>query len=134
MLTLDTSGLYAILNRADPHHTACLAARNADRGPYFVPVATMSELAYLIERDLGLPTLSALLRDIDTGMYTLDCGETNLARIDALVHRYANLPLGFTDAAAIACAESHGGRVLSTDRRDFDIVAAEGKIAVLPEH
>lgn len=134
MLTLDTSGLYAILNRADPFHDACLAARDADPGPYYVPVATLSELAYLIERDLGLPTLSALVRDLNTTLYTLDCGEGNLSRIDALVHRYANLPLGFTDAAVIACAEAHRGRVISTDRRDFDIVAGEGQITVLPEY
>ena len=132
MLTLDTSGLYAILHREDPYHRACLDARESDPGPYYVPVATLSELSYLIERDLGLPTLSALLHDLDAGMYALECGEGTLPRIDALVRRYANLPLGFTDAAVIACTETHGGRVITTDRRDFDIVAAEGKITVLP--
>jgi predicted nucleic acid-binding protein len=134
VLTLDTSGLYAILHREDPYHDECLTARDADPGPYYVPVAMLAELAYLIERDLGLATLSALLRDLEAGMYTLDCGDGNLSRIDVLVRRYDNLPLGFTDAAVIACAEAHGGRVISTDRRDFDIVAAERRIIVLPEH
>jgi uncharacterized protein len=133
VLTLDTSGLYAILNRADRHHTACISARDADEGPYYVPVAILSELAYLIERDLGIPALSALLHDLSNGSYALECGEANMLRIDQLARRYANLPLGFADAAVISCAEAHGGRVISTDRRDFDIVAAEGRIRVLPE-
>jgi predicted nucleic acid-binding protein len=32
----------------------------------------------------------------------------------------------------IACAERNGGRVLTLDRRDFDVVAGEGVITVLP--
>jgi len=41
---------------------------------------------------------------------------------------YRNLPLGLTDASVIACAERHGGRLLSLDLRHFVIVAREGKI------
>lgn len=132
VLTLDTSGLYAILNAADPYHRTCLAARDADPGPYFVPAGILGELAYLVERDLGLTVFSAFLRDLDEGAYTLDCSETNFNRIDELAHRYANLPLGFADASVIACAERHRGRVITTDRRDFDIVAREGRIVILP--
>jgi predicted nucleic acid-binding protein len=64
--------------------------------------------------------------------YTIDYGETDLARIRELVARYADLSLGFVDAAVIACAERSGGRVLTFDLRDFGVVAAEGTITVLP--
>jgi uncharacterized protein len=46
--------------------------------------------------------------------------------------RYPDLELGFTDAAVIACAERNGGKVLTFDRRDFDVVAREGRITILP--
>jgi len=53
--------------------------------------------------------------------------------VRVLVNRYAGLPLGFADAAVIACAERSGGAVLSLDRRDLGVVAREGRILVLPE-
>jgi hypothetical protein len=33
----------------------------------------------------------------------------------------------------IACAEAHGGKVLTIDQRDFGIVAREGHITVVPD-
>jgi predicted nucleic acid-binding protein len=49
-----------------------------------------------------------------------------------LAARYADLPLGVADAAVAVCAERHGGRVLTLDRRDFDVVAGEARLEVLP--
>jgi len=63
---------------------------------------------------------------------SLDCGEDDFPRIRELVTRYADLPLGFADAAVVACAERNGRRVLALDR-DFAVVAREGTIVVLPE-
>ena len=77
--------------------------------------------------------LDAFLADVQTGAYSLDCGEDDFARIRELLGRYADLDLGFTDAAVIACAERNGGRVLTFDRRDFDVVAREGRITVIPD-
>jgi predicted nucleic acid-binding protein len=53
-------------------------------------------------------------------------------RIRALVRRYQDPPLGFCDAAVLACAEGSNGRVLTFDRRDFDVVAREATISVQP--
>jgi predicted nucleic acid-binding protein len=50
------------------------------------------------------------------------------------MERYESLGLGLADAAVIACAERHRGRVLTFDRRHFPVVAqGEGTITVLPE-
>lgn len=133
MLTLDTSAMYAILRRRDDHHRQMVAARDGDRGPYFIPAGSLGELAYMVEANLGVRALTSLLGDLERGAYALDCGEQDLARIQVLVTRYESLGLGFSDAAVIACAERHGGKVLTADRRHFDVVAGEGKIAVLPQ-
>lgn len=38
------------------------------------------------------------------------------------MRQYANLPMDFADASLVVLAETLGhGRILSTDRRDFDI-------------
>ena len=132
MITLDTSALYALLNRNDPDHLATVAELQRDAGPYLVPSGIMAEVAYLVESRLGSEAMDALLGDLESGAYALDCGEDDLPRIRALAARYASLPLGYADSAVIACAERSGGRVLTLDTRDFGVVAREGTIDIRP--
>jgi predicted nucleic acid-binding protein len=132
VITLDTSALYALLNRRDRAHGAAVQALNSDPGPYLVPAATLGEIAFLVEQRLGIGVLDLLLADLESGAYTLDCGEADLGRARQLVGRYEDLSLGYVDAAVIACAERSGGRVLTFDLLDFGVVAAEGTITILP--
>jgi len=132
LITLDTSGLFALLNRADKHHERVKAALFEDKGPYLVPAGILAEIAYMIEERLGARALESLVLDLESGGLTLECGEEDLPRIRELVGRYADLPLGFADASVISCAERNGGRVLPLDLRHFGVVAAEGKITPLP--
>jgi predicted nucleic acid-binding protein len=136
MITLDTSGIFALLNRADPDHEPVKEILFDDPGPYLVPAGILAEIAYLIERRLGTEVLDGFILDLEAGGFTLDCGEEDLPRIRELVQRYADLPLGFADASVIACAErgsERQGRVLTLDRRHFGVVAREGSITPLPE-
>jgi uncharacterized protein len=132
VITLDSSALFALLNRGDPRHAAVLDVLVADRGPHIVPAGILAETAYLVETRYGAQVMDGLLADLEAGVFTLDCGERDLGRIRALANRYADLPLGFADAAVVACAERNGGQVLTLDRRDFGMVAREGTISVLP--
>jgi predicted nucleic acid-binding protein len=132
MITLDTSALFVLLHEPDRDHARVRAELDADRGPYFIPAAILGEATYLIERDLPPAALDAFLADVEDGGYTLDCGEQDFPRARHLVRRYADLPLGFVDAAVIACAERRGGRVLTLDLRHFGVVAREGTITILP--
>jgi uncharacterized protein len=131
MLTLDTSGLLSSLNARDPHHKDSLRILEADGGPFMVPSWIMAEIAYMIERRLGVVVLDAFLLDLEEGAFTPHPGEEDLARIRGLIARYADLPLGFADAAVITCAERNGGGVLTYDLRDFQVVAREGMIRLL---
>ena len=132
VITLDTSGLFALLNRADPDHSRVVEALESDRGPYLVPAAILAEIAYLIEHRLGTQVLEVFLADVVSHAFALECGEEDLPRARDLILRYADLPLGFADAAVVACAERSGGAVLTLDVRDFGVVAREGTITVLP--
>ena len=132
LITLDTSALLALLNRRDPDHQQVRAVFLEDEGPHIVPAGILAEIGYLVERRLGASVLDALLADIESGALSFECGEEDLSRIRGLVRRYADLPLGFADAAVIACAERHGGRVLTLDTRDFGVVARDAKITLFP--
>lgn len=46
--------------------------------------------------------------------------------------RFRDLSLGFSDAAVLACVERNGGRVLTFDRRDFEVVARDVSITLVP--
>ena len=133
MITVDTSAALSLVEQREPNYTRTKAALDADPGPYLIPVGILSELTYLLYERHGQRVLESFLGDVEAGAYTLDCGDNDLPRIRYLVHRYANLPLGYADAAVIACAERSGGRILSLDVRDFRVVAGEGRITVLPE-
>jgi uncharacterized protein len=132
VLTLDSSALFALLNRGDPRHAAVRGVLARDRGPHIVPAGILAETAYLVETRYGVRVMDSLLADLEAGVFTLDCGERDLGRVRALVDRHADLPLGYADAAVVACAERNGGSVLTLDRRDFGVVAREGTITVLP--
>jgi len=132
LITLDTSGLFALLNRGDTDHDRVKTALFEDRGPYLVPAGILAEIAYMVEERLGARALESLLLDLESGGLTLECGEEDLPRIRELVRRYEDLPLGFTDASVVSCAERNGGKVLTLDLRHFGVVAGEGRISLLP--
>jgi predicted nucleic acid-binding protein len=132
LITLDTSGVLALLSRRDPAHEPATEAFAADPGPYLVPAATLGEIGYFVESRLGAPVLDGFLGDLAEGAFELDCGRDDFKRVRELVARYDDLPLGLVDAAVIACAERNGGRLLTLDVRDFAVVAREGTISILP--
>lgn len=132
LITLDASGLLALLNRRDPDHEPVKRAFLEDGGPYLVPAGILAGISYLLERRLGLEVVDPFLADLQERALALECGEDDLPRIRELIDRYADLPLGVADASVIASAERHGGVVMTLDLRHFGVVGREGTIALLP--
>jgi uncharacterized protein len=131
VITLDTSAVLALVNVADTNHTAAIQRIDAAAAPCVVPMAIMAEVGYMIERWISQERLAQFLERVSEGALDMRCGDGDLPRIGELVRRYADLPLGFSDAAVVACAEASGGQVLTFDQRDFTVVAAEGTILLL---
>jgi uncharacterized protein len=131
VITLDTSAVIAITNEDDPDHEIVTTALLAEREPWLIPEGILAEIAFMLEK-LGSDVLDSFLQDVEEGPYTLEDSAVDIPRIRVLARRYTNLPLGFSDSAVIACAERNGGHVLSVDNRDFQIVAREGAISVIP--
>jgi uncharacterized protein len=92
----------------------------------------MCEVGHLAERRLGSRAVDAFLGSLDLGAVQLDCGDRDIGRARELLGRYADLALGVTDAFVAVCAERNGGRVLTLDRRHFDVLARELALTVLP--
>lgn len=132
MITLDTSAILAVARSHDRHHRTCLDVLRSDPGPFLVPVGILAEITFMLERTApGAENL--FLDDLRTGGYAAVWDEQDLDRIQRLIGKYGDLPLGFADACVIACAERYGGRVLTTDRRHFEVVArGEKSVDLLP--
>lgn len=91
-------------------------------------MALLSELTYMIERNFGEQILDEFLVSVSNGDFLLDCGEQDIDRTIELIRRYRDFPLGFADAAVVACAERNGGLVATLDFRHFGPIAREGTI------
>jgi predicted nucleic acid-binding protein len=116
------------LNTSDVDHQQVMEMIRRARGPYVLPVAVLSELTFMIERDYGSRKLEEFLASIIQGQFVLDCGERDIERVLELVQRYSDFSLGFADAAVAACAERNGGLVATLDYRHFGVIAREGVI------
>ncbi len=128
-MTLDTSVIFALVNRKDPDHTRVRTVLSTHQPPYIVATAAMAEIAYLIETRLGFHILEAFLSDIEKGLFRLDFILDDIPRAKQLARQFQNLPLGLTDALVIACAERSGGSVMSLDEH-FWIGSGQGTIVV----
>jgi hypothetical protein len=58
--------------------------------------------------DSGSVLLNHFLADLESEVYQVAYHDADWSHIRTLVACYADLPLGFANAAAIACAERHG--------------------------
>lgn len=133
MITLDTSGLIAYINAGDELHLECREVLDADPGPYLVPVAILAEIAWILESRFSPNVERAFLGELRARTFLLDWHEPDVFRGQQLTERYQDLELGLADALVIACAERHGGRVLTTDWRHFPVVArGEKSITICP--
>ncbi|MFI7603956.1 type II toxin-antitoxin system VapC family toxin [Micromonospora sp. NPDC049366] len=108
---VDTGPLVAMIDEDDEHHASCvkwleLALR--ERRTLVIPVPVITEVCYLLKRAVGSEHEAAFLEEVartPPHFRLFYPGRTNFARMGQLVRKYADLPLGATDAAVIASAE-----------------------------
>ncbi len=130
MIVADTSAILAFLNKKDQNYKVVNEVFLSEP-VIIVPVAILSELAYMVESRLGQYPMAAFLDDCQSEKFRLEWRESDLPRIQELTRQYADLPLGFADASVIALAE-HVGRVATTDRRHFNVVRTRKPLELLP--
>lgn len=119
---LDTGFLLAVIDADDNLHAACVAALESETNP-ILPDIVLPELAYLILRELGYPTLTRFLRAVVAGeIAQAQSTPQDLARAADLLDKYADNRVDFVDCAIVAMAERlNMTKVLTVDRRPFII-------------
>lgn len=132
---VDSGPLIAVANSADPAHHACLAALRTPGLRLVIPALCVAEVAYVLGRRRGPATEASFLRGL-AGIDVEAPRAEDWPRIADLVDRYADFPLGATDASVVALAERHETDLLLTlDRRHFTVVKPRhrARFQLLPE-
>ena len=122
MIAVDTGYFYALTDRRDAWHQRALAcARRLDGEPMVTTWPVLTEACHLLAARLDPAFATELLGDVvDGGIDVWSPPNEALARMPALMRRYASLPMDLADASLVLLAEHLGhGRILTTDERDF---------------
>lgn len=132
---VDAGPLYAAVDADDREHSACAALLMRADLRLVVPAMVVAEVTYLVGRRLGSQVEAAFLAGLEELDVQAPAGG-DWSRIAELVDRYANFPLGGTDASAIALAERlQTDLIITLDRRHFANVRPShcDRLRLLPE-
>ena len=123
MVLVDTGYWYALGDAGDVHHARAVEIGRRLREDPITTWPVLTETCYLLQRALGVGAARRFIASLEASavrVFDLDCG--HFPRIDALMAKYASLPMDLADASLVVLAETLGhGRILSTDRRDFGV-------------
>jgi len=133
-LLLDTGALYAYYDRDDDWYARVRVLVEEDPGPLIVPAVVIPEVDHLLGERLGRKARHTFYRGLTEGSYFVaDLPKDLLPRAVEIERQYADLDLGFVDAAVLALAEHLDlGRLATTDRRDFSAVEITISLELLP--
>lgn len=121
MIAVDTGFLYALLDKRDAWHARSVAVAPTAQEGWVTTWPVLTEATHLMARRLGSRFAQALMDEVaDGALLAWDVPQDQVARIPAMMQRYASLPMDLADASLILLAEHLGhGRILTTDERDF---------------
>jgi len=133
-ILLDTGIVYAFYDRDDAWHKRAKTLFENEQRALIVPSPILPEVDHLLGTRLGAAAQMALYDGLAGSYYFVtDLPTEKYARVAELHRQFANLSIGFVDAAVIAIAEFLGmRRIATTDRRDFAPLAAALKLELLP--
>jgi predicted nucleic acid-binding protein len=118
----DAGFFVALLNSGDRHHAAAREIFDSNKYSYVTTLPVLTEACHLLAHRLSAQASVDLMRSAAAGDFAIAQLPQDLAmRAHTLMQRYINLPMDLADASLVILAEELGhGRILSTDRRDFD--------------
>ena len=128
-LLLDTGAFVALVDRSEVKHADCVAVLEGWTGPIITTEAILTETLYLVGPEL--PPQKACLEFFLRGAFLLvPSSKASLQRVTALMEKYHDLPMDFSDATLVTLGEESGiDQVFTLDRRGFSTYRLHGKKA-----
>lgn len=131
---LDTGVLYAYYDRSDAWHERSLRLFRSERRGLVVPSPVLPEVDHLLGVRLGAKARLVFYQGLaESHYFVADLPRSAYVRVADLNRQFADLELGFVDAAVVAISESlRLPRIATTDRRDFEPLARALSLELLP--
>jgi len=122
VVLVDASALIALLDRTDAHHAACVEALADITDPLVTVLPALTEAAHLLsDSPRAVDAIFDMVDDDAIDVAPIEAPD--LKRMKALMRKYRDLPMDFTDAALVRVAEREKtNRILSFDAH-FDVYA-----------
>lgn len=119
----DTGFVVALANRSDQRHEDVLPVY-LQYPLILLPQLVLVEVAYLIGRDAGIPTVVQFLKGLSASRFaTIAAIDDDIARAASLIEQYTDSKVDFVDASVMAIAERLNIKtILTIDQRDFRMV------------
>ena len=120
-LLLDTGFLYALLNRTEHNHERVFAVTRTIHEPVILPVPAITEVAYLLLRDVGPEAVADFIASLAATDLILESPEiADYLRAAEVIRQYGDSQVDFVDALIVAIAERLSiTRILTLDVRHF---------------
>jgi predicted nucleic acid-binding protein len=121
---LDSGFLLASLNSSEAKHHATIAVLQRIREPIVLPVPAVTEVAYLLARDVGNDAAADFISSLANTELILETPlPEDYLRSAEILRQYGDANLDFVDALIAATAERLNiTRLLTLDRRDFQLI------------
>jgi predicted nucleic acid-binding protein len=131
---LDTGIVYAYYDRSDAWHTRARGVIRAEAGGLIIPALVVPEVDHLLGHRLGAKARHVFYQGLLDGDYDVaDLPQDHYARVVELDRQFADLEIGFVDAAVVVLAELTGiRRIATSDRRHFERLAAAMSFELIP--
>ncbi|MBA3872913.1 MAG: PIN domain-containing protein [Anaerolineae bacterium] len=119
----DSGFIVALENTHDRYHLSCLNILRREREIY-LPQSVLNEVCFLLTKSGGNWVVAQFLQQLPVSKFILiSLSQYDLDRAAELLIKYADTRVDFVDASVTAIAERLNiTRILTVDRRDFDIL------------
>jgi len=131
---LDTGIVYAYYDRSDDWHTRARSVLRGRNGTLILPAAVIPEVDHLLGMRLGADSRAVFYQGIvESHYYVADLPRAGYPRVFAINRQFADLDLGFVDAAIVALAGAlNVSRIATTDRRHFTPLSHAFHLELVP--
>lgn len=120
---LDSGYLYARLNNNDIKHENVISTSLPQNKIVYLPIPAITEVTYLLRRDLGISAVAKFLRELsETDIILEPPAPEDYLRSSEILHKYNDNNIDFVDACIVAMAERLNiTKILTVDHRHFRI-------------
>jgi len=122
VIITDTGFWFALFNKHDSHHQRATQLLSELTEPMITTWPVMTETCHLLLKRQGIQAQLNFINSYkQNGFMVFNLDTVHRTRVQALMLEYADLPMDLADASLVILAETlQDGRILSTDKRDFN--------------